>query len=193
MLAGRYRILAPLGRGGMGAVWRAWDCDLDRTVAVKELRLPEEISEQERQVFYSRLEREARAAARPKHPGIVTVYDRVLGDDDRPWIVMEYVKGGSLQDLLAEHQQLPVATVAAIGAQMVVSLRLAHEHGVVHRDIKPANVLLEGDRVVLTDFGIATLEGDATLTRSGSILGTPAFMAPEQVRGLAATPETDLW
>ncbi|MBO2448558.1 serine/threonine protein kinase [Actinomadura barringtoniae] len=193
MPADRYRIVARIGRGGMGTVWRAEDTDLDRTVAIKELRLPEEVGEEERRLFYARMEREARAAARLKHPGIVTVYDRIKGEDGRPWIVMEYIDGGSLQDLLSAEERLPVRRVAEIGVQMLAALRLAHEHGIVHRDIKPANVLLEGERVVLTDFGIAALEGDVTLTSSGAILGTPAFMAPEQVRGRPATPESDLW
>ncbi|GAB3987734.1 hypothetical protein GCM10029978_107690 [Actinoallomurus acanthiterrae] len=192
LLAGRYRLLDVIGRGGMGVVWRARDTDLDRTVAIKELRLPEGVDDGERVTFYARLEREARAAARLKHPGIVTVHDR-LTVGGRPWIVMEYVEGGSLHDLLGEHQRLEVGAVAALGVKMLTALRAAHAAGVVHRDVKPANVLLEGDRVVLTDFGIATLEGDNTLTRSGAILGTPAFMAPEQVRGQDATPETDLW
>ncbi|MFB9833835.1 serine/threonine-protein kinase [Actinoallomurus acaciae] len=192
ILAGRYRLLDVIGRGGMGIVWRAWDTDLDRTVAIKELRLPDGVDESERGTFYARLEREARAAARLKHPWIVTVHDR-LTVGDRPWIVMEYVEGGSLQDLLREHGRLEVDAVAALGTKMLTALRAAHAAGVVHRDVKPANVLLEGERVVLTDFGIAALEGDSTLTRSGAILGTPAFMAPEQVRGQDATPETDLW
>lgn len=193
VLAGRYRILAPIGRGGMGAVWRARDEELDRTVAIKELRLPEEIGERDRQIFYARMRREARAAARLRHPGIVTVHDRVTGDDGRPWIVMELVEGGSLQDLIAEQGRVPAGRAAEIGAKMLAALRAAHEQGIVHRDVKPANVLLEGDRVVVTDFGIATLDGDATLTGTGAILGTPAFMAPEQVRGEPATPESDLW
>ncbi|XVQ10938.1 WD40 repeat domain-containing serine/threonine protein kinase [Spirillospora sp. CA-255316] len=193
LLAGRYRILAPIGRGGMGMVWRGWDSDLDRTVAIKELRLPEHVGAEERRVFYARMEREARAAARLKHPGIVTVYDRVVGEDGRPWIVMEYIEGGSLHDLLAEEKRLPVGEVARIGVRMLEALRLAHGQGIVHRDVKPANVLLEGHRVVLTDFGIAALDGDVTLTQSGALMGTPAFMAPEQVRGRAATPESDLW
>ena len=192
LLAGRYRILAPIGRGGMGTVWRAWDSELDRTVAIKELRVPEHVGAEERRVFYARMEREARAAGRLKHSGIITVYDRVAGDDGRPWIVMEYIEGGSLQDRLAEEDRLPAGRVARIGAQMLAGLRLAHRQGIVHRDVKPANVLLEGDRVVLTDFGIAALDGDVTLTQSGAIMGTPAFMAPEQVRGKAATPESDL-
>lgn len=189
---GRYRLLEVIGRGGMGVVWRALDTDLDRVVAVKELRLPEGVDDAERATFYARVEREARAAARLKHPGIVTVHERFTADG-RPWIVMEYLEGGSLQDLLAERQRLPANAVAALGEKVLAALRAAHTAGVVHRDIKPANVLLEGDRVVLTDFGIATLEGDIALTRSGAILGTPAYMSAEQVRGQPATPESDLW
>ncbi|WP_051301084.1 serine/threonine-protein kinase [Actinomadura rifamycini] len=193
VLAGRYRRLGRIGQGGMGAVWHARDIDLDRDVAVKELRVPDQVTDQERDVWYARMEREARAAARLRHPGIVTVHDRVMGDDGRPWIVMELVRGRSLEDLLAEQTALPPHRVAAIGLAMLDALTAAHAQGVVHRDVKPANVLLEGDRVLLTDFGIAALEGDVTITRSGAVLGTPAYMSPEQVRGGAVTPASDLW
>jgi tRNA A-37 threonylcarbamoyl transferase component Bud32 len=193
VLAGRYRNLGRIGQGGMGSVWRAHDTDLDREVAVKELRVPEQVTDQERRVWYARMEREARAAARLRHSGIVTVHDRVMGDDGRPWIIMELVRGRSLEQLLAERKALPPRQVAAIGLAMLDALSAAHAQGVVHRDIKPANVLLEGDRVLLTDFGIAALEGDVTITRSGMVLGTPAYMSPEQVEGKAVTPASDLW
>ncbi|MBA8953153.1 tRNA A-37 threonylcarbamoyl transferase component Bud32 [Actinomadura namibiensis] len=193
MLAGRYRNLGRIGQGGMGSVWRAHDIDLDREVAIKELRVPEQVTDQERRVWYARMEREARAAARLRHTGIVTVHDRVMGDDGRPWIVMELVRGRSLEQLLAERKALPPGQVAAIGLAMLDALLAAHAQGVVHRDVKPANVLLEGDRVLLTDFGIAALEGDVTITRSGMVLGTPAYMSPEQVEGKAVTPASDLW
>ncbi|MFG2249000.1 serine/threonine-protein kinase [Spirillospora sp. NPDC048823] len=193
LLAGRYRLTGLLGRGGMGAVWQARDEHLDREVAVKELRLPEPLDDAQRRSWIARLDREARAAARLKHPGIVTVHDRVTGEDGRPWIVMELVRGQSLADLLKTEGPLPPQQVAQIGLQMLDALRTAHRAGITHRDIKPANVLLEDDRVVLTDFGIAAVEGDATLTASGAILGTPAYMAPEQVRGQDATPASDLW
>ncbi|MFB4310519.1 serine/threonine-protein kinase [Actinomadura sp. GTD37] len=193
VLAGRYRILGRIGQGGMGSVWRAHDADLDREVAIKELRVPEQVTEQERSVWYARMEREARAAARLRHPGIVTVYDRVVEADGRPWIVMELIRGMSLGQLLAERGPLPARRVAAIGLAMLDALSAAHAQGIVHRDVKPANVLLEGDRVVLTDFGIAAVEGDATLTRSGAVLGTPAYMSPEQVHGETAQPASDLW
>ncbi|TDD83797.1 serine/threonine protein kinase [Actinomadura darangshiensis] len=193
VLAGRYRNLGLIGQGGMGAVWRAHDIDLDREVAVKELRVPAQVADQERRVWYARMEREARAAARLRHTGIVTIYDRVMGDDGRPWIVMELVRGRSLDQLLAERKTLPPSQVAAIGLAMLDALSAAHAQGIVHRDVKPANVLLEGDRVLLTDFGIAALEGDVTITRSGMVLGTPAYMSPEQVEGKSVTPASDLW
>ncbi|RFU43575.1 hypothetical protein DZF91_00350 [Actinomadura logoneensis] len=192
-LAGRYRILGLIGRGGMGRVWRAYDAELGREVAVKELRLPEEVEDAERREWYARAEREARAAARLRHPGIVALHDRVTGDDGRPWLVMELVEGPSLDAVIRADGPLPPARVAAIGRQMLDALATAHAHGIVHRDVKPANVLLDGDRAILTDFGIAALDGDATLTRSGALLGTPAYMSPEQVRGRPATPASDLW
>ncbi|MGI5204838.1 serine/threonine-protein kinase [Spirillospora sp. CA-108201] len=192
VLLGRYRLLDPLGRGGMGTVWRAYDERLGRQVAIKELRLPEGLSAEQRGAWTARLDREARAAARLRHPGIITVHDLVT-DDGQPWIVMELVPGPSLADLLAEQGPLSPERAAALGVRVLDALRAAHQAGIVHRDIKPANVLLEGDRVVLTDFGIAAVEGDATLTRSGVLLGTPAYMSPEQVRGLPAGAESDLW
>ncbi|GLY81311.1 serine/threonine-protein kinase [Actinoallomurus iriomotensis] len=193
LLAHRYRLTDLLGQGGMGAVWRARDEQLNREVAVKELRFPEHLSAAQRQTWIARLDREARAAARLKHPGIITVHDLVVGDDERPWIIMELVHGRSLHDLLKTEGPLPPQRVARIGLRILDALRAAHQVGVTHRDIKPANVLLEGDRVVLTDFGIAAVDDDATLTRSGEIMGTPAFMSPEQVRGLPAGPASDLW
>ncbi|WP_051467209.1 WD40 repeat domain-containing serine/threonine protein kinase [Actinomadura oligospora] len=193
VLAGRYRILGLIGRGGMGSVWRAYDTELDREVAVKELRLSDSVDDAERRHWYARAEREARAAARLRHPGIVALHDRVTGDDGRPWLVMELVAGRSLDAVIRDDGPLPPARVAAIGAQMLDALSAAHAQGIVHRDVKPANVLLDGDRAILTDFGIAALDGDATLTKSGVLLGTPAYMAPEQVRGHSATAASDLW
>ncbi|MFE2880783.1 serine/threonine-protein kinase [Streptomyces roseus] len=193
LLAGRYRLIRLLGQGGMGAVWQAHDEDLERDVAVKELRLPEHLGQADRRNRIARLDREARAAARLKHPGIITVHDRITGPDGRPWIVMELVDGGSLADLIEARGPLTPERAAGVGRQVAAALGAAHLMGITHRDIKPANILLEGDRVVLTDFGIAALEGDATLTATGMIMGTPAFMAPEQVRGMPATAESDLW
>ncbi|MFG2668290.1 serine/threonine-protein kinase [Streptomyces sp. NPDC048387] len=193
LLAGRYRLAELLGQGGMGTVWRAHDEQLDREVAVKELRLPDDLDASRREAWIGRLDREARAAARLKHPGVITVHDRIAGDDGRPWIVMELVHGRSLDDLIKRDGPLTPARVAGIGLQVLDALRAVHDTGVTHRDIKPANVLLEGDRVVLTDFGIAAVDGEPGLTRSGALMGTPAYMSPEQVRGLPATAESDLW
>lgn len=193
MLLGRYRLIEPLGRGGMGIVWRAQDTRLGREVAVKQLRLPAELDSEQRAAWTARLDREARAAARLRHPGIVTVHDLVTGDDGQPWIIMELVDGRSLADLLAEQNTILPAYAAVLGLRILDALCVAHQAGIVHRDLKPANVLLEGERALLTDFGIAAVEGEAGLTRSGALLGTPAFMAPEQVRGESATPASDLW
>jgi serine/threonine protein kinase len=192
LLAGRYQLLERIGKGGAGVVWRALDTELDREVAVKELRLPEWIEEHERRLLYARMEREARAAARLRHPSIVTIHDRIPDEDRRPWIVMELIQGTSLADLLKRHGRLPVRQVADIGLRILEAVSLAHANGIIHRDIKPSNVLLEGNRVVLTDFGIAALEGDRTLTRTGATLGTPAYMPPEQVNG-GSVPQSDLW
>ncbi|WP_050780024.1 serine/threonine-protein kinase [Streptomyces sp. C] len=193
LLAGRYRLAELLGQGGMGTVWRAHDEQLGREVALKELRLPDDLDASRKQAWIARLDREARAAARLKHPGVITVHDRIADEDGRPWIVMELVRGRSLDDLVKEDGPLPPARVAVIGRQVLDALRAVHATGVVHRDIKPANVLLEGDRVVLTDFGIATVEGEPGLTRSGALMGTPVYMSPEQMRGLPPTAESDLW
>jgi eukaryotic-like serine/threonine-protein kinase len=193
VLLGRYRLIEPLGRGGMGTVWRAHDTRLGREVAVKELRLPDDLDTEQRATWTARLDREARAAARLRHPGIVTVYDLVTGDDGQPWIIMELVPGPSLAGLLAEQGPVPPGRAAALGVRILDALSAAHQAGIIHRDIKPANVLLEGDRVLLTDFGIAVVEGEANLTHSGALLGSPAFMAPEQVRGQTATAASDLW
>ncbi|OLT27612.1 hypothetical protein BJF79_42600 [Actinomadura sp. CNU-125] len=193
VLAGRYRLLSVVGRGGMGTVWRADDETLDRQVAVKEVVLPHGLADDERENRHRRTLREARASARLGHPGVVTVHD-VVDEDGRPWIVMELVRGRSLQDILDEDGPLPPARVAAIGRQVVGALRAAHAVGILHRDVKPANVLVTGDdRAVLTDFGIAQVAGDATLTGTGMVMGSPAYMSPERVKGDAALPASDLW
>jgi serine/threonine protein kinase len=202
LVAGRYHLVEIIGRGGMGAVWRARDETLGRDVAVKELVFPPVVGTAERAAFCARTVREARSAARLKHPGIVTIHD-VIQQDGLPWIIMEYVTGRSLAEVIESAGPLPPAHVARIGLRILDALRAAHAAGIVHRDVKPANVLLEAgsaaagrdddERVVLTDFGIAALEGDAAITQSGLILGTPAFMAPEQARGLQATERSDLW
>ncbi|MFB4311549.1 serine/threonine-protein kinase [Actinomadura sp. GTD37] len=191
-IAARYELLEVLGRGGMGAVWRARDRTLDREVAVKEVSLPQGLDAPQVERLYARTFREARSAARLDHPGIVTVYD-VVEEDGRPWIVMQLVRAESLDRVIAREGPLPPARVAAIGIDLLDALAAAHAAGVVHRDVKPGNVLLPPGRAVLTDFGIATVAGDETLTQAGSIVGSPAYLAPEQARHQKATPASDLW
>ncbi|RKS76574.1 serine/threonine protein kinase [Actinomadura pelletieri DSM 43383] len=192
LLGNRYRLDSVVGRGGMGTVWRALDVMLDREVAVKEVVFPPGLDEEERAVLYERTFREARASARLNHSGVVTVHD-VVEESDRPWIVMELVLAPSLQDVL-ERGPMDHSRVADIGLQMLGALRHAHEKGILHRDIKPSNVLItDAGRVVLTDFGIAQMEGDATLTQTGLVMGSPAYIAPERAQGERAVPASDLW
>ncbi|MCI3243634.1 serine/threonine-protein kinase [Streptomyces spinosisporus] len=193
VIAGRYRLLSPLGQGGMGTVWRARDEVLHREVAVKEVRAPAGLPAPDVERMYARLEREAWAAARVANRNVVTVYD-VATEDGRPWIVMELVRGISLADLLEAEGPMPPQRAAHIGAEVLAALRAAHEAGVLHRDVKPANVLLANDgRVVLTDFGIAMVEGSSALTMTGEVIGSPEFLAPERALGRTPGPESDLW
>lgn len=193
VVAGRYRLLGPLGRGGMGVVWRARDEVLGREVAVKEVRAPAGLDPAEVARMYRRLEREAWAAARVSHRGVVTVYD-VATEDDRPWIVMELVRGLSLAEVLEGEGPLTPQRAAHLGEQVLAALRSAHEAGVLHRDVKPANVLIANDgRVVLSDFGIASLEGSSAITMTGEVVGSPEFLAPERALGREPGPESDLW
>ncbi|MFD8384123.1 protein kinase [Streptomyces sp. NPDC059679] len=192
VIGGRYRLVSRLGHGGMGTVWKAHDQVVDRDVAVKEPRVPETLPEAERQKVYQRMQREARAAARIDHPSVVSVYD-VAVEDGRPWLVMELVRGDSLADRLAEGTLAP-REAARIGIAVLGALTAAHEAGVLHRDVKPDNVLLgRNDRVVLTDFGIAQVEGEQGLTETGAFVGSPEFIAPERVLGQRPGPESDLW
>jgi tRNA A-37 threonylcarbamoyl transferase component Bud32 len=193
VVADRYRLQDQIGHGAMGAVWRARDELLDRDVAVKEVKIPPALSPGDRSALYERTLREARTAARLNHPGVVTVFD-VVEEDGRPWIIMELVQARSLDQVLAEDGPLSPSRAADVGTQLVSALTTAHAAGVLHRDVKPSNVLLCPDgRAVLTDFGIATLEGDAQLTQTGMVMGTPAFTPPERIRGEPATPASDLW
>ncbi|SNR28738.1 serine/threonine-protein kinase [Actinomadura mexicana] len=192
LLGNRYRLDSVVGRGGMGTVWRAFDTMLDREVAVKEVVLPPGLSDAERAVLYERTFREARASARLNHPGVVTVHD-VVEESDRPWIVMELVLAPSLQDII-ERGPMEHRRVADIGLQMLGALQHAHQKGILHRDVKPSNVLVtDAGRAVLTDFGIAQMEGDSTLTQTGLVMGSPAYIAPERVQGERAVPASDLW
>ncbi|MFD9564768.1 serine/threonine-protein kinase [Streptomyces sp. NPDC059994] len=192
ILGGRYRLVDRLGHGGMGTVWRAHDEVVDRDVAVKEPLVPHHLGERERTTVHLRMQREARAAARIDHPSVVTVHDVVV-EDDKPWIVMELVRGHSMADRLQEGT-LDLREAARIGLAVLGALSAAHEAGVLHRDVKPANVLLgRGDRVVLTDFGIAQVEGEQGLTETGGFVGSPEYIAPERVLGRRPGPESDLW
>ncbi|MFD8308761.1 protein kinase, partial [Streptomyces sp. NPDC059690] len=198
LLAGRYRVLAQLGRGGMGVVWRAVDEVLGREVAVKELRTYTDADGPELADLRVRMQREARAAARVRHPGVVAVHD-VTEVDGRPLIVMELVDGPSLEQVLRERGSLGPVEAAGIGAQVMDALAAAHRAGVLHRDVKPGNILLErSGRVVLTDFGIAAMDdpgdGAATpLTRSGALVGSLDYLAPERAQGADASAASDVW
>ncbi|MEU8761369.1 serine/threonine-protein kinase [Streptomyces sp. NPDC048659] len=197
-LAGRYRIVRRLGRGGMGVVWQAVDEILGREVAVKELRTYTDTAAPELDAMRQRMRREARAAARVRHPGVVAVHD-VTEHEGRPVIVMELVDGPSLDDLLAAEGPLDPVEAARIGARVLEALAAAHEAGVLHRDVKPGNILLDrSGRVLLTDFGIATIEDPADgtaarLTRSGEIVGSLDYLSPERARGAAPAPAADVW
>ena len=193
LAGGRYRLLGELGRGGMGVVWRAYDEALGREVAIKEVRAPAGLGDRAVDRLYARLEREGRAAARVSHRNVVTVYD-VAVEGGRPWIVMELVRGLSFADVLEAQGSVPPARAAFLGAEVLAALRAAHAVGVLHRDVKPGNVLIANDgRVVLSDFGIAMVEGDAALTLTRELVGSPEFLAPERALGRSPGPEADLW
>ncbi|WP_327234924.1 serine/threonine protein kinase [Streptomyces sp. NBC_01317] len=193
LLAGRYRLGAVLGRGGMGTVWRALDEMLGRTVAVKELRFPSSIDDDEKRRLITRTLREAKAIARIRNSGAVTVFD-VVEEDDRPWIVMELVEGKSLAEAVREDGLLPPRRAAEVGLAILDVLRSAHREGILHRDVKPSNVLIAEDgRVVLTDFGIAQVEGDPSVTSTGMLVGAPSYISPERARGHKPGPAADLW
>jgi predicted Ser/Thr protein kinase len=192
LVAGRYRLLSKLGHGGMGTVWRAKDETVDREVAVKEPRIPDHLPARERSNAFERMRREARAAARLDHPAVVNVHD-VAVEDGQPWIVMEFVQGRSLGEALKEGT-LGVRDAARIGLDVLGALEAAHAAGILHRDVKPDNVMLgRHDRVVLTDFGIAQIEGETNLTDTGGFVGSPEFIAPERVLGQRPGPASDLW
>ncbi|MFJ2730944.1 serine/threonine-protein kinase [Streptomyces sp. NPDC087317] len=193
LLSGRYRLADAIGSGGMGRVWRAHDEVLHRAVAIKELTAALYVAESDQEVLLARTRAEARAAARINHSAVVTVHD-VLEHDGRPWIVMELVEGRSLADALKERDRMDPAEAARIGLWVLRALRAAHAAGVLHRDVKPGNVLLgEDGRVLLTDFGIAQIEGDTTITRTGEVVGSVDYLAPERVRGHDPGPASDLW
>ncbi|WP_190084463.1 serine/threonine-protein kinase [Streptomyces longisporoflavus] len=192
LIGGRYRLAERIGSGGMGTVWRAVDELVGRDVAVKQPRLPGDPHDAAQRRMYARLQREARAAARVEHPAAVAIHDVVV-EDELPWIVMELIRGDSLHELL-KRGALPPAESARIGLAVVGALAAAHAKGIVHRDVKPANVLIGSHgRVVLTDFGIAHIQGEESLTVSGEFVGSLEFIAPERMSGSTAGPESDLW
>ncbi|WP_167519144.1 serine/threonine-protein kinase, partial [Streptomyces chryseus] len=194
LIAGRYQLVERIGQGGMGRVWRGVDQQLfGREVAVKEILFPAGLEDGDRATLLRRFTGEARAAVTLSHPGIITIHD-VVEHRGAPVIVMEFIRGQSLAAAIRQQGRLPVQRVAEIGSAMLDALAEAHAARIVHRDIKPDNVLLTKDRVVLTDFGIAHL-ADATtrLSHSGTVIGTPQYMPPEQLEGKRPTPGNDLW
>ncbi|MFI9009645.1 serine/threonine-protein kinase [Actinosynnema sp. NPDC053489] len=193
VIAGRYTLLAELGRGGMGVVWRAQDNVIGRQVAIKELHLPDGIAPEERRVLEERVLREARTAGRLNDPAVVTVFD-VVAEHGMTYIVMELVEAATLSSLISAHGPMPQDRVVSMAIQALSALDSAHQAGIVHRDVKPGNLMVTPNgRVKLTDFGIAQAVDDPRLTTSGSLIGSPAYMSPERIHGNEATPASDLW
>jgi hypothetical protein len=192
-VANRYELEEELGHGGMGVVWRATDTLLARQVALKEVDLPRGGDAAEREGLRARVSREARAAARLSHPGVVTVYD-IAHDGGQDFIVMELVSAPTLEELVRSEGPLPPERAARLGLGLLDALEAAHRAGIVHRDLKPKNVMVREDGATkLADFGIASVQGDPRLTATGLVVGSPAYMAPEQVEAEPVSPATDLW
>ncbi|MEV4579984.1 serine/threonine-protein kinase [Nonomuraea jabiensis] len=190
LLSGRYRLLKPLGRGGMGTVWQGRDELLARDVAIKEVALP---AGPERAIRAERTRREARAAARVSHPNIVAVYDMVE-TAGQPWIVMELLRSRTLRQAITQDGPLSPRTVASIGLNVLEGICAVNAAGILHHDVKPDNILLtNAGRVVLIDFGIATIDREDPLPQTGKLSGTPAYIAPERAAGNSFCPESDLW
>jgi tRNA A-37 threonylcarbamoyl transferase component Bud32 len=194
LVAGRYRIDGRIGTGAMGAVWQAHDEILGRTVAIKQLLLHSHLDEHDAEDARQRTMREGRIAARLHHPNAISVFDVVTDDNGQPCLIMEYLNSTSLAAVLQERRTLPPVEVARIGAQVAAALREAHAVGIVHRDIKPGNILLGANGVVkITDFGISRAKDDVTVTKTGMIAGTPAYLAPEVAIGGDPGPESDVF
>jgi serine/threonine protein kinase len=193
LIAGRYRLISRLGRGAMGEVWQAQDERLHRPVAIKQLLLPARLSDVEADEANRRAMREGRITARLHHPHAIVVYD-VVENEGQPCLVMEYLPSRSLATVLSLQGVLPTAEVARIGAQIAAALAAAHKAGIVHRDIKPGNVLLADDGTAkITDFGISHAVGDVTVTATGILAGTPAYLAPEVAQGHIAGFPSDVF
>ena len=193
LVADRYRLVKMLGAGGMGIVWHAWDERLQRPVALKMLRTQPELTERERELATDRAMREARITAGLHHPHAVTVFD-VIEHEGQPCIVMQLIESTPLSDLLREHGTLTSSEAARIGAQVSSALAAAHKMRIVHRDVKPGNILITEDgSAMISDFGISHALGDATITATGMIHGTPAYLAPEVARGLPTSFASDVF
>ncbi|KAA8885973.1 protein kinase [Nocardia colli] len=193
LIAGRYRLTDPIGTGAMGVVWRGTDVRLRRTVAVKQLILGPGLTRTAALEAKLRAMREGRIAARLHHPHAITVFD-VAEEDGQPWLVMEYMDAPSLAAKLSGKRTLSPVEVARIGAQAAGALAAAHDAGIMHRDVKPANLLVGDDGTVkITDFGISRAVGDVTVTATGFLAGTPAYLAPEVARGENPEPASDVF
>ena len=192
-VGGRYRLSSELGSGAMGTVWSGYDDVLQRRVAIKELKVPPGVPEQEARDLRERIMREARALGGLSHPNVITVFDVVV-DDGQPVVVLELVPSRNLATMIGEQGALTAAQAAVVGFATAGGLRAAHRSGITHRDVKPGNVLIADDgRVKLTDFGIARNAADAPMTSVGLVLGSPAYIAPEVAAGQPVTPAADLW
>jgi len=193
LVAGRYRLIMVIGRGGMGVVWQARDEQLSRDVAVKEIIWPPYLTDEEKQAACRRASREAQMAARLNHRNVIRVFD-IVEEDGCPWIVMELLPHRSLRDLVHDEGPLTPAQAARVGLGILAALRAAHAEGIIHRDVKPANILIgPDDRVVLTDFGIACAADNPTLTTASVLIGSPSYIAPERARGRHSGPPADMW
>lgn len=193
LVGGRYRLVERIGAGGMGSVWEAWDERLHRRVALKQLHPQPGLSAADARLASNRAMREARITARLHHANAVPVYDAV-DHDGMPCLIMQYLPSRSLQNALTERGTLSIAEVARIGSEVAAALAAAHEVGIVHRDVKPGNVLIDSEgSAKLTDFGISHALGDVTLTSTGMVTGTPAFLAPEVARGIESGFASDVF